>query len=333
MLKKVVIKFLKIFTNKKRCLILDWNTNMKISVIIPVHNEEKNIPFVYQELKKVLEELLINKKIDYEIIFINDGSTDNSLEVLKSLKGRDKKLRILNMDRNRGQAAALTAGFFHAQGDILITMDGDGQNDPKYIPIILSKLEEGYQVVTGFRQKRQEPYLTRILPSKIANRMIAFFTGVKLRDNGCSLKGYKRGIPQRWQIPHGFHRFIPALFRVKNEEVCEIPIIDRPRLYGKTHYNLKRTFEVLRELFTIPFILRNPIKYEKIWEKFFELSFLGFIIFILFLCFDFLKITLMHFGIVLCLTSFSFLSYVIWQNLKRFNIAQKEGVFKVEEIF
>ncbi len=301
-----------------------------MSVIIPVHNEEKNIPYVYKELKTILENLSQNKKIKYEVIFVNDGSTDNSLEVLKNLKKKDQCLRILNMDRNRGQAAALSAGFYHARGDIIITMDGDGQNDPRYIPLILSKLEEGYKVVTGFRQKRQEPFFTRVLPSKIANRMIALFTGLKVRDNGCSLKGYKKGIPQKYQIPHGFHRFIPALFGVKNDEVFEIPIIDRPRLYGKTHYNLKRTFEVLRELLTIPFILIDPIKYEKIWKKLFKFSFFIFLIMFLLFFFSFSFQLLM---IELFLGLFSCLSYVIWKNLRRFNLAQVESVFKVEEIF
>lgn len=303
---------------------------MKVSIVIPIHNEEKNIPYVYEELKNILENLSKSKGLEYEIIFVNDGSTDNSLEVLKNLKKRDEWLRILNMDRNRGQAAALSAGFYHAKGDIIITMDGDGQNDPHYIPTILNKLEEGYKVVTGFRQKRREPFFTRVLPSKIANRMIALFTGVKVRDNGCSLKGYKKGIPQRYQIPHGFHRFIPALFGVKNEEIFEIPVIDRPRLYGKTHYNLKRTFEVLRELFTIPFVLRNPNKYEKIWGSLFILSLL---LFLGLSFFSLLNFSLSLLTIDLVLGFFSFLSYIIWKNLKRFNLAQVENVFKVREIF
>lgn len=302
---------------------------MKISIVIPVHNEEKNIPYVYHELKEILKELSKNKKFSYEIIFVNDGSTDTSLEVLKNLKKKDKSLRILNMDKNRGQAAALTAGFFYARGNFIITMDGDGQNDPRYIPIILSKLKEGYKVVTGFRQQRKEPYLTRVLPSKIANKLIALFTGLKVRDNGCSLKGYKRGVPQRWQIPHGFHRFLPALFGVKNDEVFEIPVIDRPRLHGKTHYGLKRTLEVLRDLLTIPFILKNPVKYERIWKSIFELSLFILSGLFFFFLFDF---SLSFLIIDLFLGLFSLLSYVIWQNLKRFNLAQVEGVFKVEEI-
>jgi glycosyltransferase involved in cell wall biosynthesis len=304
----------------------------KISLVIPVHNEEKNIPIIYEETKEVLEDLHQNKGYNYEIIFINDGSSDNTLEVLKNLKSLDFHLKILNMDKQRGQAAGLTAGFYYATGDIIITMDGDGQNDPKYIKDLVEKLEEGYKVVTGYRIKRKEPFLTRILPSRIANWLISVVTGLKVRDNGCSLKAYLSPIPKKFQIPHGFHRFIPAVFGVKNEEVFEIPVIDRPRLYGKTHYGLKRTFEVIRELLTIPFVLRNPLKFEKIFKYFFIL-FLCIFISTLFFKF-FLKLS--HFWSIL-IPGFSLVlslfSYIIWKNLKRFNKAQKEGVFKVEEIF
>ncbi len=302
----------------------------KISLVIPVHNEEENIPIVYEEVKSILEKLFQMKGYNYEIIFVNDGSTDNTLEILKNLKQKDPFLRILNMDRNRGQAAGLSAGFFYAKGDIIITMDGDGQNDPKYIKNLIEKIEEGYKVVTGYRIKRKEPFITRVLPSKIANWLISLVTGLKVKDNGCSLKAYLSSIPKKFQIPHGFHRFIPALFGVKNKDVFEIPIIDRPRLHGKTHYGLKRTFEVIRDLLTIRFILWDSIRYEKIFKylfiTFIALSFIGIISFIV------LRKTLFFF-----LNSFLWIlcicSYIIWKNLKRFNLAQKEKVFKVEEIF
>lgn len=302
----------------------------KISLVIPVHNEEENIPIVYEEVKSILEKLFQMKGYNYEIIFVNDGSTDNTLEILKNLKQKDPFLRILNMDRNRGQAAGLSAGFFYAKGDIIITMDGDGQNDPKYIKNLIEKIEEGYKVVTGYRVKRKEPFITRVLPSKIANWLISLVTGLKVKDNGCSLKAYLSSIPKKFQIPHGFHRFIPALFGVKNKDVFEIPIIDRPRLHGKTHYGLKRTFEVIRDLLTIRFILWDSIRYEKIFKylfiTFIALSFIGIISFIV------LRKTLFFF-----LNSFLWIlcicSYIIWKNLKRFNLAQKEKVFKVEEIF
>jgi len=301
---------------------------VKVSVVIPVHNEEKNIPIVYKETKEVLEALAQTKAYSYEIIFVNDGSSDNSLNILKNLKKSDPFLRILNMDKNRGEAAALTAGFYHATGNIIVSMDGDGQNDPKYIKDLIENIEKGYKVVTGYRLKRKEPFLTRILPSRIANWIISKITGLKVRDNGCSLKAYLSPIPKKYQIPHGFHRFLPALFGVKNNDVCEIPIIDRPRLYGKSHYNLKRTFEVIRDLLTIPFILKNPQKYEKFWKY-------SFYFFLTLSVLNPIAATLSSSKLWLLEIPLSFLtalSFIIQKNLNRFNKAQINGVFKVEEI-
>jgi len=301
----------------------------KISVVIPVHNEEKNIPIVYKETKEVLESMRKEKNYSYEIIFVNDGSTDNSLEILKKLKKKDPYLRVLNMDRQRGQASALTAGFFYAKGDIIVSMDGDGQNDPIYIKDLVETLKKGYKVVTGYRQKRKVPFLTRVLPSKIANWLISLVTGVKVHDNGCSLKAYVSEVPKRLQIPHGFHRFLPAFFGVKNEEVCEIKVIDRPRLYGKSHYNLKRVFEVLRDLISIFFILRNPQKYEKIFLFLFIFFLISNSILLLYTL-----ITPSYWVFIVDFLFFLFTGscFIIWKNLKRFNKAQVEGVFKVEEI-
>ena len=294
----------------------------KISLVIPVHNEEKNIPVVYKEAKEVLEEIFKEKGYDYEIIFVNDGSTDGSLEVLKKIKKGDPKVRVLNMDRNRGEAAALTAGFFNAKGEFILSMDGDGQNDPKYLRELVEHLEKGYAVVTGFRTKREEPFLSRVLPSRVANWLISLVTGLKVHDNGCALKGYRADIPKRVQIPHGFHRFIPALFGVKNNEVCEISVIDRPRLHGKSHYNFKRTLEVLRELLTIPFVLRDPVKWEKragILSKGLAVTT------ILALPFNKKKLPIIT-------AVGSMVGVIIYKNLKRFNQAQEKGVFRVEEV-
>lgn len=320
------------YNSKKNFLGSKIKKMAKISLIIPVHNEEKNIPIVYEEAKKILDELYQTKGYTYEILFINDGSNDNTLKVLKKLKSLDPFLRILNMDKNRGQAAALSAGFYHAKGDIIVTMDGDGQNDPKYIKELIKKIEEGYKVVTGYRVKRKAPFFTKILPSRVANWLISLVTGLKVKDNGCSLKAYLSPIPKKFQLPQGFHRFIPAIFGVKNEEVCEIMVIDRPRFYGKTHYNLKRTFEVIRELLTIKFILRDPIKFEKIFKYLFYFNFCFFLISLVFICLS--KLSFFKKTIIECFfLSFLGFSYIVWKNLKRFNKAQKEGVFKVEEIF
>jgi len=299
-----------------------------ISIVIPMHNEEGNVDLVYHEVKNVCEEIKTEKGYDYEIIFINDGSTDKTLEKLKTIKELDPKVRILNMDRNRGQAAALTAGFQLARGDLIFTIDGDGQNDPKYLKELLQKLEDGYKVATGYRIKRKEPLLTRKLPSFIANRLIALVTGLKVRDNGCSLKGYVAEIPKRVQIPHGFHRFLPALFGVKNEEVVEIPVLDRKRYWGRSHYGLKRTFEVLRELITFPFLRKSEF-----YEKFFKIwGYLHIILFVPVAIWFIIKPDLLKVALLLALLSGAIVSYIIHKNLKRFNLSQKEGVFRVEEL-
>lgn len=299
-----------------------------ISIVIPMHNEEGNVNLVYEEVKGVCEEIREEKGYNYEILFINDGSTDKTLELLKAIKERDPSVRVLNMDRNRGEASGLTAGFQSSRGDYIFSMDGDGQNDPRYFKELLSKLEEGYQVATGYRLKRKEPLFTRKIPSFVANRIIAFITGLKVRDNGCSLKGYVAEVPKRLQIPHGFHRFLPALFGVTNNEVCEIPVLDRKRHWGRSHYGLKRTFEVLRELLTFPFL-----KKAEFFERFFKTWFLLHLLSLIPVGGWFLvKPGLFRGGLFLALGLGALVSYVIHKNLKRFNLAQKEGVFKVEEL-
>ncbi|HFC97286.1 MAG TPA: glycosyltransferase [Thermosulfurimonas dismutans] len=291
-----------------------------ISVVIPVHNEEKNIEPLYAELVSALESL----GEPFEIIYVNDGSTDGTGEVLRKLKGRDSRVRVLEMDRNRGEAAALTAGFFHARGEIVVSMDGDGQNDPAYIPEMVRKLREGgYKVVSGWRMKRKEPLLTRRIPSWIANRIIGLVTGVRVHDNGCSLKVYRAEVVKRVQIPHGFHRFIPAIFGVKNHEVAEVRIVDRPRRFGRTHYGLKRTFEVLRELLTIRFVLGKAQRNEK-WLKIFLWATLFFSIVALtvFSSMVFFVSGLISAGVI----------FLIYRNLKRFNLSQRSGTFRVREV-
>ncbi len=287
-----------------------------ISVVIPIHNEEGNIEPLYQELKEVLEGL----GEDYELIYVNDGSTDRSGEILATLKARDPRVRVLEMDRNRGEAAALTAGFWHARGDVVVSLDGDGQNNPAYIPELLRKLSEGYLVVSGWRRKRKEPFFRRVLPSWVANRLIGLVTGVRVRDNGCSLKVYRAEVVRRVQLPYGFHRFIPAVFGVRNEEVAEVPILDRPRRFGRSHYGLSRIFEVVRELLTMPFLRK-----ARVWRE--VLLLLG-------------MAELLSGGLSLVgkekkgffLLMAGSCSLVISANLSRFLRAQEKGVFRVREL-
>ncbi len=290
-----------------------------ISLVIPVHNEEGNIEPLYKEIKGVMDSM----GEEYEIIYVNDGSSDGSGDILARLKARDPRIRVLEMDRNRGEAAALTAGFHHARGEIVVSMDGDGQNDPAYIPQLLEKLREGYKAVSGWREKRKEPFLTRVLPSKIANWIIGTVTGVKVHDNGCSLKAYRGEVVKTVQIPHGFHRFIPAVFGVKNHEVAEVRIKDRPRLSGSSHYGLPRTFEVLRELITIPFVLKGPERCSLCLDTLFHYN-LGLLITYLFFC------CLVSQGLYLSplFIVMTALSGITRRNLNRFIRAQREGVFE-----
>lgn len=292
-------------------------------MVIPVHNEEKNIEPLYEEILAALEPL----GEPFEIIYVNDGSTDGTGEVLRKLKARDSRVRVLEMDRNRGEAAALTAGFFNALGEIVVSMDGDGQNDPAYIPDLLRKLREGYAVVSGWRMKRKEPLITRKIPSFVANRLIGLITGIRVHDNGCSLKAYRAEIVKRIQIPHGFHRFIPAVFGVKNSEVAEVKIIDRPRRFGRTHYGLKRTFEVLRELLTIRLVLKNRKRNEKGLTILTAFLFLGTGVSLVLSLLD--RISLLY---PTLLSTASVISLLTLRNLRRFNKAQEEGVFKIREL-
>lgn len=226
----------------------------EVSVAIPLHNEEGNLPSLYRELKEVLEGL----GLPYEIIFVNDGSTDRTGEILSEIHEKDPMVTVVELDGNFGEAAALSAGYAFSRGRWIITMDGDGQNDPRDIPKLLEKLEQGYKAVSGWRRERQEEYLARVLPSRIANWLIARVTGCPVHDTGCGLKGYRAELVRGFQIPHGFHRFLPALFGVKGGEVAEVIVRDRERRAGKSHYGLSRTFEVLRELLTIRFVLSDP---------------------------------------------------------------------------
>ncbi len=222
-----------------------------ISVVIPVYNERENLPELYRETKSVLEGM----GTDYEIIFVDDGSTDGSGEVLDSIAQQDEKVTVIHLRRNFGQTAAMSAGFHHARGDIIVTMDGDRQNDPKDIPRLIKKLEEGYDIVSGWRKDRKDPYFTRVFPSQVANWLISRLTGVKLHDYGCTLKAYRADIIKELKLYGEQHRFIPALASELGCRIAEIPVNHRPRVAGRSKYGLTRVFKVLLDLIVIKFLL------------------------------------------------------------------------------
>jgi glycosyltransferase involved in cell wall biosynthesis len=224
---------------------------VKLSVVIPIYNEEENINPLYEELKEVLETL----DHDYEIIFIDDGSKDTSLALLEKIQQQDNAVVVISFRRNFGQTAAMSAGFDYATGDVIVTMDGDMQNDPHDIPEFLAKMDEGYDLVSGWRYKRQDPFLNRRLPSMIANKIISVVTGVHLHDYGCTLKTFRKEITQGIQLYGEMHRFIPAIASGVGGEIAEVKANHRPRRFGTSKYGISRTIRVVLDLMTVKFLL------------------------------------------------------------------------------
>jgi len=223
---------------------------MDISIIAPVHNEENNIRELYAELLKEMEAI----KKSFEIMFIDDGSSDNSFEVMKAIAKRDKRVRLISFRKNFGQTAALAAGFDHAKGQIVITIDADMQNDPKDIKRLLNEIDKGYSVVSGWRRRRKDNFFTRIAPSYIANHIISFVSGVKLHDYGCTLKAYKKEVFKDFKLYSQMHRFLPAYAKLNGAKVKEIEVNHRPRQKGKSKYGIMKTFNVISDLLTMKFL-------------------------------------------------------------------------------
>ncbi len=227
----------------------------EISVIVPLLNEQDNLGPLHKQITEAL-----SGKFNYEIIFVNDGSVDNSLAVLTRLQKDDAGIRIICFRKNFGQTAALAAGFAHARGQIIVAIDADLQNDPADIPKMIDKLGEGFDVVSGWRKKRHDNALTRLLPSKIANWLISRITGVKLHDYGCTLKVYRREVLVETKLYGEMHRFIPALASWSGATITEIVVNHRPRTTGTTKYGLARTWKVILDLITVKFLLSFSTK-------------------------------------------------------------------------
>jgi len=221
-----------------------------LSVVVPIYNEVESIPL----LLDAIATSLISEQIHYEIICVDDGSGDGSDQLLKQQAQTRTDLRAVILRRNYGQTAAIAAGFGHAAGKIIITLDGDLQNDPADIPILMAKLEEGYDLVSGWRKNRQDASLTRVLPSKIANWLIGRVTGVRVHDYGCSLKAYRAELVADMNLYGELHRFLPALAFIEGARITEIPVRHHARRYGQSKYGLDRTFRVIMDLFTIFFM-------------------------------------------------------------------------------
>ena len=230
-----------------------------ISIVVPVYNEIESVPPLCEQLEKVLSGLDRTS----EIVLVDDGSTDGTWDTLKACAAQYPRLRLVRLRRNFGQTAAMSAGFHAARGDIIITLDADLQNDPADIPKLLAKMDEGYDVVSGWRAKRKDPFFSRTLPSRLANALISKITGVALHDYGCTLKAYRAEVLKNLHLYGEMHRFIPALASWVGCSLAEIPVDHHPRKFGMSKYGIGRTLRVFLDLMTVKFLLRystHPIQ-------------------------------------------------------------------------
>jgi glycosyltransferase involved in cell wall biosynthesis len=223
-----------------------------LSIVVPIHNEDHSILPLYDRLTSVL----VNLRRPYEIIFVDDASTDRSFDLLANLVETDPHLKVLRLRRNFGQTAALSAGFHEARGKVVIAMDGDLQHAPEDIPVLLGKIDEGYDIASGWRKDRVDNPITRKIPSRIANWLMSKASGIDLRDFGTTFKAYRAEVLKDVHLYGELHRFIPALASFYGARVAEVPIQNTPRISGASHYGLSRTFRVLFDIVTIRFLLR-----------------------------------------------------------------------------
>lgn len=225
---------------------------MEISIVIPVYNEKDSLP----KLQAALHDALSSISLPWEIVYVDDGSIDGSQDVLASLAEADTThTRVVALRRNFGQTAAIAAGLDYASGDVIVLMDADMQNDPADIPRMIEKMNEGYDVVSGWRIKRKDTFITRTLPSRIANGLISWVTGVKLHDYGCTLKAYRRDVITGFRLYGEMHRFIPAYAGYVGAKIIEVPVSHHPREFGQTKYGLERTLKVVLDLLTVKFLI------------------------------------------------------------------------------
>jgi glycosyltransferase involved in cell wall biosynthesis len=222
----------------------------ELSIVIPVFNEEENIELLYEKLVSSLSSI----GHSWEVIFIDDGSTDRSFDALRKVSAKDTRIRVVKFVRNFGQTAALAAGIDHAEGRIIIPMDADLQNDPKDIVRLLEKMQEGYDVVSGWRKNRQDAFVLRVFPSWVANKIISSISGVRLHDYGCSLKAYRREVIKNVKLYGEMHRFVPIYASWQGAKVTEIPVDHHARVHGQSKYGISRTFKVVLDLITVKFM-------------------------------------------------------------------------------
>lgn len=236
---------------------------MNFSIVVPIFNEQDTIDELYRAIVTALD----GYDPCYEIIMVDDGSTDASFSALQRLAAQDERLKVIRFRRNFGQTAAMSAGFDAAAGAIIIPMDGDLQNDPADIPLLIEKLNQGYDVVSGWRNKRQDTFVTRKIPSVLANALISRLTGVHLHDYGCTLKAYRREVLDGINLYGELHRFVPALASQVGAKVAELPVRHHPRRYGTSKYGISRTMRVILDLMTVTFLLSYSTRPLQLFGK------------------------------------------------------------------
>src|SRR5512138_1087899 len=234
-----------------------------VSIVVPIYNEEENIQALHEKVTRALTA----SGLEYELILVDDGSSDRSYLLLHDLALKDKRVKVIRFRRNFGQTAAMAAGFDAARGRVVVPMDGDLQNDPNDVVRLLAKMDEGFDVVSGWRKDRQDTFINRKLPSMLANGLISRLTGVHLHDYGCTLKAYRREVLEGVNLYGEMHRFVPALASQVGAKVTELPVRHHPRLYGTSKYGISRTMRVVLDLMTVKFLLKYSTKPIQLFGK------------------------------------------------------------------
>jgi glycosyltransferase involved in cell wall biosynthesis len=241
----------------------------EISIVVPLYNEEDNVGPLCRAVRDALREW----DRDWELVLVDDGSTDRTLELGLEEARADRRLRMLKMRRNAGQTQAMAAGFARARGEIIVSMDGDLQNDPRDIPLVVARLDRGYDVVCGWRKDRKDAWLSRTFPSKIANRLIAWVTGIPIHDNGCSLKAYRASVIRSIRLYSEMHRFLPAMSSMTGARIDEVVVRHHPRIHGESKYGIMRTFKVLNDMIVIKMLTQFSNR-PGVWFALLSLPFL-----------------------------------------------------------
>lgn len=311
--------------------------SVELSIVIPILNEEESIEPLYENIVTASEPM----GLSFEIIFVNDGSEDRSFEIMRRLHQKDPRVKIIEFRRNFGQTAAMAAGFDCAKGRLIVSMDGDLQNDAMDIPKLLDKLEEGYDLVNGWRKNRKETLFKRRFPSRIANWLIGRITGVKLHDYGCTLKAYRAEIIKEIGLYGEMHRFIPALASWQGAKIAEIPVAHHPRRFGKTKYGLSRTVRVILDLITVKFLMTYSTRPLHVFGIPGLISlFLGLLIsaYLTFLKFFYHELLaqrpLILFGILLIFIGIQFISMGVLAEIqaRTYHEAQGKPIYNIREI-